>query len=312
MGFNTINNLAKERKPFLFICDFLGENIYVYLLEDLEKNNIHYTINTKRKTTKHTEFLKKTPIDFKIYLEKFNFVKKNIDLGEINMLNLTQPTKINSNFSLKEIYNMANASYKLFFKDQFICFSPEKFIQIKNNIIHTFPMKGTIDASIKDAREIILNDAKEIQEHQMVVDLLKNDLKKVAQNTIIKKFRYIDEIEAGEKKLLQVSSHICGDLTSTWHERLGDILQNLIPAGSICGAPKQESIKIIKDIEGYERGFYSGVFGVYDGESLDSGVMIRFIEKTKDGLVYKSGGGITNKSDAKREYDELLAKVYLP
>lgn len=312
MGFDTINSLAKKRVPFLFISDFLGEKVEVYLLEDLEKNNIYFTIDTKRKPTKHTQFLKKIPIDFQIYSEKFTYVKEKINSGEIDMLNLTQPTKIESNFTLKEIYNMANASYKLFYKNQFVCFSPEKFIQIKNNTIHTFPMKGTIDARIPNAREIILDDKKEIEEHSMVVDLLENDLKKVAQNTIVKKFRYIDEIEAGDKKLLQVSSHICAELSTTWHESLGDILQNLLPAGSICGAPKQKTIKIIKDIEGYDRGFYSGVFGFFNGESLDSGVMIRFIEKTKDGLVYKSGGGVTNKSDVMREYDELLAKIYLP
>ena len=65
-------------------------------------------------------------------------------------------------------------------------------------------------------------------------------------------------------------------------------------------------------MENYDRGFFSGVFGVYDGEILDSGVMIRFIEKTEGGYIYKSGGGITLESDVKSEYNELLDKVYLP
>ncbi|HIP55302.1 MAG TPA: aminodeoxychorismate synthase component I, partial [Sulfurimonas autotrophica] len=69
---------------------------------------------------------------------------------------------------------------------------------------------------------------------------------------------------------------------------------------------------IIEDVEKYERGYFSGVFGVFDGESLDSGVMIRFIEKSADGYIYKSGGGITLDSDAKREYEELQDKIYLP
>jgi len=85
-----------------------------------------------------------------------------------------------------------------------------------------------------------------------------------------------------------------------------------LPAGSISGTPKKSTIEIIEIIEEYNRGYFSGIFGVYDGEKFDSGVMIRFIEKTDDGYVYKSGGGITLDSNAEDEYNELLDKVYLP
>jgi hypothetical protein len=73
-----------------------------------------------------------------------------------------------------------------------------------------------------------------------------------------------------------------------------------------------ETIKIIKGSENYERGWYTGVFGVFDGTSLDSGVMIRYIEKTGDKLFFKSGGGITYMSDPVKEYEELISKVYVP
>jgi para-aminobenzoate synthetase component 1 len=72
------------------------------------------------------------------------------------------------------------------------------------------------------------------------------------------------------------------------------------------------TIKILKDIENYNRGFFSGVFGYFGGNFLDSAVAIRFIEQTKDGFIYKSGGGITTDSNALSEYAELLAKIYLP
>ena len=173
-------------------------------------------------------------------------------------------------------------------------------------------MKGTIDASLDNAYQKILQDAKEMAEHIMVVDLLRNDLSIKAKNVKVEKFRYITELETGDKKLLQVSSHISGEVGSSWHENLGDILESLLPAGSISGTPKKSTLGIIDEIEGYERGYFSGVFGVYDGVSFDSGVMIRFIENTKDGYVYKSGGGITLDSDANLEYNELIDKVYLP
>jgi len=71
-------------------------------------------------------------------------------------------------------------------------------------------------------------------------------------------------------------------------------------------------LNIIQNIENFERGFYTGVFGIFDGQSLRSAVMIRFIEKENDILFYKSGGGITIDSDAKSEYKELIDKIYLP
>jgi para-aminobenzoate synthetase component 1 len=101
-------------------------------------------------------------------------------------------------------------------------------------------------------------------------------------------------------------------LASDWKLHLGEILQKLLPAGSISGAPKRSTVEIIQDVEGYERGFFSGIFGYFDGENFDSGVMIRFIEKQDQRYLYKSGGGITIDSNAYDEYCEMLEKIYLP
>ena len=86
----------------------------------------------------------------------------------------------------------------------------------------------------------------------------------------------------------------------------------LLPAGSITGTPKKSTVDILKNVENYDRGFYTGIFGIFDGKSLQSFVLIRFIEKIEDELFYKSGGGITLDSDLKLEYEELINKVYLP
>ena len=71
-------------------------------------------------------------------------------------------------------------------------------------------------------------------------------------------------------------------------------------------------MQLIEQTEQYDRGFYTGIMGKFDGTSFNSGVLIRFIEKKPNGLVFKSGGGITVFSDVKKEYDELIQKVYLP
>jgi len=312
MDFEFLNSLGKRREPFLFISDFKAQKLEVILLKDIEASDVEFCIDENYTYKEHTHSLHTTPIDFKKYSGKFNAVIEKIKSGETYILNLTQSTQIESKETLKTIYNVANAHYKLRFKDEFVCFSPEKFIQIQDNIIHTFPMKGTIDAGLENAEKKILSDTKEMAEHIMIVDLLRNDLSIVATGVEVQEFRYISEIEAGDKNLLQVSSHISGKLQKNWHENIGTILSSLLPAGSISGAPKKSTLEIIEKIEEYERGFFTGVFGIYDGEKLDSGVMIRFIEKTEDGLIYKSGGGITLDSDVELEYNELQDKIYLP
>lgn len=312
MTFDCLNFLGAKRKPFVFICDFKAENLEISCFDKLEENDIEFCIDKNYVKKEHSYILEKKPVDFSLYRYKFNKVIQKIKAGETYLLNLTQPTHVKTPLSLKQIFKYTNAHYKLRYKDEFVCFSPEKFIQIQDDKIHTFPMKGTIDASIQNAKEKILSNEKEMAEHVMIVDLLRNDLSMVATDVNVEDFRYVDRLHAGQKELLQVSSHISANVGDDWHSRVGDILKTLLPAGSISGTPKKSTLEIIQDIEGYERGFFSGVFGVYDGKSLDSCVMIRFIEKTKDGYIYKSGGGITLDSDAKSEYEELLDKVYLP
>ncbi len=312
MKFSDLNTLGKQRKPFLFISDFKAQKLEVILLENLQKEDIEFSIDEDYSYKEHSHYLKSRPIKFKEYEEKFNRVIKKIESGETYILNLTQATPIDSELTLKEIYSLANAHYKLRFKDKFVCFSPEKFIQIEKDRIHTYPMKGTIDSSLPKAKEQILNNQKEMAEHIMIVDLLRNDLSIISKDVKVEEFRYITEIEAGDKKLLQVSSHISGFVGENWHENIGTILESILPAGSISGAPKKSTLEIIEDIEEYERGFFCGVFGLYNGKSFDSGVMIRFIEKTENSYIYKSGGGITLDSEAKLEYNELQDKIYLP
>ena len=252
------------------------------------------------------------PVSFERYEKAFLEVQEEIKKGNTYLINLTFPSKINIDYSLEEIYRYSDAKFKLLYHDKFVCFSPERFVKIEDNAIFTHPMKGTIDANIPDAKEKILANEKEMAEHTMVVDLLRNDLSIVAKKVRVEKFRYIERIKAGERELLQVSSKIRGELEKDWQARLGEILCAMLPAGSITGTPKKSTTQIIQAVEGYERGFYSGIFGLFDGESLDSAIMIRYIEKIGDELYYKSGGGITIDSDVMAEYNEMCEKIYLP
>lgn len=310
---DILNTYGSLKEPFLFVISYDLSKYYVKPLKDLPAQ-IKYEINQKvsSKVLKK-EKIPKNPLSFSEYKKKFDFIQENIKQGNSYLLNLTAKTQIETQITLDEIYNKANAKFKLKFFDEFVCFSPEKFIEIKNNKIFTYPMKGTIDSKIPNAKEKILADKKEMAEHTMVVDLLRNDLGIVANEIKVEDFRFFDEINAGDKKLLQVSSKISGHLEDNWNEKIGDILTSLLPAGSITGCPKKKTVEILKECEDYDRDFYTGVFGIYDGKSLDSAVMIRFIEKDeKNNIYYKSGGGITCDSNAISEYEEMIDKIYLP
>ena len=173
-------------------------------------------------------------------------------------------------------------------------------------------MKGTIDASIPGAEKKLFDNQKEQAEHATIVDLLRNDLSQITTNVTVEKFRYVDKIVSNQKELLQVSSKISGIISESNRRKLGNIVFCLLPAGSVTGAPKNKTIEIIRSAETYKRGFYTGIAGYFDGQNLDSCVMIRFIENQNGSLLYKSGGGITAQSIAEEEYQELIDKVYVP
>lgn len=308
-----MNEYGAMRVPFLFIVDFEMNKPVVFRTDEISGNNIRFAIGEKEVKPIQKEIHFKTyPVEFEKYREAFDYVVQQISLGNSYLTNLTFPTRVETNLSLKEIYTHSRARYKLLFEDKFVVFSPECFVKIEDGVISSYPMKGTIDASIPYAEEIILNDEKEMAEHITIVDLIRNDLSIVAKDVHVEKYRYIEQIDTNKKSLLQVSSKIAGKLDGNYHERIGEIIFSMLPAGSISGAPKKKTVEIIQNAEKLERGYYTGVFGYYDGNNLDSAVMIRFIEQTAEGLVYRSGGGITFMSDVNSEYQELIDKVYVP
>jgi para-aminobenzoate synthetase component I len=310
--FEQMNELGAKKVPFFFMIDFLKENGEVIPLNELP-SSIQYSINELNSLKINEDFLfEKFPISFSDYQKQFTIVHQNLLKGNSYLTNLTSATPIKINLSFQQIYQYTKAKYKLNYNNQFVCFSPETFVKIKGNKISSYPMKGTIDASIPNAKQLILSDEKEAAEHATIVDLIRNDLSLVAKNVQVTNYRYIDELITNDKKLLQVSSEITGDLEDDFNSHLGTIFNKLLPAGSICGAPKKKTVEIIVEAENYQRNFYTGVFGVFDGENVDSAVMIRFIENENENFIFKSGGGITAKSDCESEYNEMKQKVYVP
>ncbi len=310
-----MNELGRRNEAFVFVIDFDTSNTKIFRPDETDKlwwkANEHS--NFARPTSDEKEIKWETePVSFSHYKKGYDLVQYHIHNGDTYLLNYTQPTTVKTKLSLEEIFHYSQARYKVLLKDEFVCFSPEIFVQIDAGKISSYPMKGTMDASLPNAKERILNDSKELAEHNTIVDLIRNDLSLVAENVTVEKFRYLERLKTNQRDLWQVSSKISGNLPENYTKQIGDIIFKMLPAGSICGAPKKKTVEIIKAAENYDRGFYTGIFGYFDGQNLDSCVLIRYIEKQNKQLVYKSGGGITFLSNAESEYEELVKKVYIP
>jgi len=313
--YTYINELAAQNVPFLCLIDFEGTELHVWPLDEINPNQLGYHIgqhtnftpNQQRKQLGQWEV---SAPKYSQYQQAFTQVDYHLRRGDSFLLNLTGATKVKSDMSLRQLFEVSSARYKLWLKEEFVCFSPEPFVRIEQGIIKSYPMKGTISAEVPNAEQIILQDEKELEEHVTIVDLIRNDLSQVAHSVVVESFRYTELVHTAQQDLWQVSSCIKGVLQSELG--LGDVIQRLLPAGSISGAPKKRTVEIIKKVEQQPRGFFTGIVGIFDGNNFDSGVLIRFVEQNAQGLQYRSGGGITINSTPKKEYQEMIDKVYVP
>jgi len=311
-----MNKWGGQQVPFFFMIDFELQKPVLYSLDELPKS-ISFNINGVKRNEPVAKnvgsfIFERNPIGFEAYKKKFDAVVRELNYGNTYLLNLTCQTPIDTNLDLKTIYARSEARYKLLVDDEFVVFSPEPFVKMADGIISSYPMKGTIDTSIPNAKATLLNDPKEQAEHATIVDLIRNDLSLVATDVHVAKYRYVEELKTYDKTLLQVSSKIEGKLAKAYESKLGSVIFSLLPAGSISGAPKKKTVEIINKVENSPRGYFTGVMGVFDGKNLDSGVMIRYIEQKNDKFAFISGGGITAQSNDRSEYQELVDKVYVP
>lgn len=314
-----MNRLAAAGKPFIFIISYGQEHAYIEEVDQVDASLCLFNFNGRTNADMlqlpltHDVEWNFEPMSQECYGRAFRIVKNNILAGNSYLANLTCRVPISTNFTLKEMFFHSQALYKLWMKDSFVCFSPEIFVRIEGGKIKSFPMKGTIDATLPNAWQQLMDNAKEAAEHATIVDLIRNDLSMVSDQVTVTRYRYCDWLKTNRGAILQTSSEICGTLPGGYLAHIGDIIFRLLPAGSITGAPKRKTVEIIAEAENYERRFYTGVMGYCDGFRLDSAVMIRFVEQEADGRLYfKAGGGITGRSDLESEYNEMKQKVYVP
>ncbi|NJB85524.1 para-aminobenzoate synthetase component 1 [Lewinella marina] len=246
------------------------------------------------------------------YDQAFALVREGLQRGDTFLVNLTFPTPVRLSDSLASVYENSQAKYRILYPDHFVCFSPETFVTIDaGGYLETRPMKGTAPDT-PAGREYLLNSPKEVAEHATIVDLMRNDLSRIAREVRVTEYRYLRSIDTAAGGLLQTSTRLGGRLPSDWRSSLGHYLLALLPAGSVSGAPKPATLDLIRRAEPGPRGYYCGIGGYFDGETLDSCVLIRYLEEENGTHLFRSGGGVTARSTAEEEYAELCAKIRIP
>lgn len=311
-----LNHYSLTKTPFVAVIGYDDECFFACRLEEAESLGIKFKLQSSPKPYMPNDTKPKPDLNpiyppFLHYKQAFLKAREYFKSGDAYLLNLCFKTRLRSNISLDEIFARSDASLVLKFKDEFVCFTPESFINITKNKISTTPMKGTIDASIKNAEQVLLCNQKEFSEQAMMVDLMRNDLAMVADDVVVERFRFVEKVRTSKGDLLQTSSEISATLRDYYAQNYGDMLERLLLAGSITGTPKPRVTQIISELERDKRGYFSGIFVLYDGDSLRSWVLIRFIGRDEEGFYFHSGGGLTFESDINSEYNELCNKVYL-
>ena len=199
-----MNRLGAERRPFLFVIDYKQEQVIVEEPDQIDSEALLYNLdgvtnvvtasrmNDRENRTSAIRW-ETFPITQSAYADSFHKVVGHIRAGNSYLVNLTCATPVRTDLSLKDVFVSSEARYKLWMKDRFVVFSPEIFVKIRDEHIYSYPMKGTIDATLPDARRRILEDPKETAEHATIVDLIRNDLSMVATEVMVTRYRYIDD-----------------------------------------------------------------------------------------------------------------------
>ena len=254
-------------------------------------------------------------IDFLQYKENIKKIKKYLEKGLTYQVNYTFKLKFKFIGDPVDLYLFLRksqpTSYMAFINtlDNFIIsLSPELFFRIEKNKIISKPMKGTIQKGINYDQEIslikkVLSDKKIKAENIMIVDLLRNDIGRISSKVWTEKLLEVERY----RTINQLTSTICGRLKKNL--KFKDIFFSLFPCGSVTGAPKIETIKIIKSIEKEPRNIYTGAIGYINKKNACFNVAIRTIRLYKNKGELGVGGGIVYDSLPKDEYKEAILKA---
>lgn len=189
--------------------------------------------------------------------------------------------------------------------------SPETLVKLENGVLHTFPLAGTLRRGRTEEEDRaleaeLLSDEKELAEHNMLVDLGRNDLGKISRfGTVqVEKFHSVERFS----HVMHIGSAVRGEIRED-RDAL-DAVEALLPAGTLSGAPKIRACQLIGELENNKRGIYGGAVG-YIGftGNMDACIAIRILYKKNGKVFVRSGAGIVADSVPEKEYEECLNKA---
>src|SRR5690554_2313529 len=311
---NKLKELLKDNdKDILKFFLFKKENV-----EEINSSEIEIAENDEEKFSITNFHLNTTKKEFKEAVKNIHYY---ISEGETYQVNYTIKGRFDFEGSLTALFKRLifnqSAKYSAFINpgDSFILsLSPELFFSVENRFLKTRPMKGTQQrgfnkADDKLAEYSLKNSEKNRAENLMIVDLLRNDMGRISEFGSVR-LRKLFQVEKYES-LLQMTSEIESELKE--NISFGDIIKNIFPCGSVTGAPKISTMKIINELEKDERGIYTGATGFIHNNKKIFNVAIRTIDLKKDESGKTKGevgigSGIVWDSNADQEYEEVLLK----
>ena len=255
------------------------------------------------------------------YIEKVESIKNHIQQGDIYELNFCQEfnaENVEANplvlySKLNEISPVPFSAFYKFNNKYLISASPERFVKRFGSTVVSQPIKGTVKRGADDKEDLELkkelqSNTKERAENVMIVDLVRNDLSKIAEKDSVKVTELCEIYTYPQvHQMISTIQAEVSDKTSSI-----EIIKQLFPMGSMTGAPKIRAMQLIEEYEKTKRGLFSGTVGyIKPNGDFDFNVIIRslFYNEEKKRLSFQVGGAITIKSDAEKEYEECIIKA---
>lgn len=188
--------------------------------------------------------------------------------------------------------------------------SPETLVKLENGILHTFPLAGTrprgrTEAEDQALERELLADEKELAEHNMLVDLGRNDLGKISKFGTVQ----VEKLHSIERysHVMHIGSTVRGEIREEYDAL--DAIEAVLPAGTLSGAPKIRACQLIGELENNKRGIYGGAIGYIDFTgNMDTCIAIRIAYKKNGRVFVRSGGGVVADSVPEKEYEETINK----
>ncbi len=252
------------------------------------------------------------------YCEMVEKAKHHIFEGDIFQVVLSNRLDADFDGSLLDAYRVLRATnpspYMFFFTSddmEIAGASPETLVKLENGTLHTFPLAGTrprgaTDEEDKRLETELLHDEKELSEHNMLVDLGRNDIGKISKfgSVEVEKYMSIERYS----HVMHIGSTVRGELLGS--KSALDAVDAILPAGTLSGAPKLRACEIINELENNKRGVYGGAVGYIDFRgNLDTCIAIRLAFKKNGRVFVRSGAGIVADSVPENEFNECINKA---